>query len=589
MKKLAILCLMGAMMTMTACGDDKDDCTKDAVTCSAAGVPQKCVKGKWVDQAACDAATQVCKDGVCSAKPVTDSCDAAACKAKTGADYKGNACIGNAGAKVCGCASVNDCNDSANSECKSGVCVAKGNTDTCSVNACKVKTGADYKGNACIGDEGSKHCGCETANDCNDPAGYNCTGGECVAKGNTDTCVASDCAAKTGAEYKGNACIGDAGSKHCGCGSVSDCPDSTNWDCTSGECKSKGNTDTCVASDCAAKTGAEYKGNACIGDEGSKYCGCVTPSDCKDSENAGCMSGECVWRDTCVASDCAAKTGADYKGNACIGEVGSKHCGCALVSDCPNSTNYECTGGECVAKAPGGCNAEACANATGEDYLGNACISVGGKQICGCNTASDCNGQDDECVGGICMTGFCNGKNNTTYCHGNILVECEYDSVDRSYNCANENEGHACVTDSSNGEHCGCNSVDDCPEGFSCNTSWHYCEEDLTACTSAKCKEQFTSDKDHYFGDVCVDGYGSTKSCGCVHPDDCQSGYVCDTTYQQCTKNDSCNKSECETDIVGTACVAISGSVQCGCYSDDDCEDDAYTKCNTTTKQCTTP
>ena len=130
---------------------------------------------------------------------------------------------------------------------------------------------------------------------------------------------------------------------------------------------------------------------------------------------------------------------------------------------------------------------------------------------------------------------------------------------------------------------CGCLKDSDCKSNYKCDTTYKVCEATET-CTNSKCKAM----TDDYLGNVCVDGYGGEKMCGCNGNSDCKSGYKCNSTMLMCYQtSSSCDASACADmdNYYGSACVDNDeGGKMCGCTKNTECKD-GYT-CNTSTKTC---
>ncbi|MBQ9817196.1 MAG: hypothetical protein IJM59_07020, partial [Proteobacteria bacterium] len=176
-----VLALAAATMFISACAEESDSnnsstpsCTNDAVQCSAAGVPQKCVDGAWVDQTAC-ATGQTCSNGTCSASGTPQQPGAACQNNQKKCDEKGVPMLCTAGQWK----AQNAC--AAGTTCKDGECVNGGGsgTDTkCTNNEKK----CDEKGvpMLCINNAWTAQNACESGKTCNN--------GECVGGGEADKC-----------------------------------------------------------------------------------------------------------------------------------------------------------------------------------------------------------------------------------------------------------------------------------------------------------------------------------------------------------------------------------------------------------------
>ncbi len=174
------LALAAATMLITACDDDSDsgnssttNCTNDAVQCSDAGVPQKCVNGAWVDQSAC-ATGQTCSNGACSASGTPQQPGASCQGNQKKCDEKGVPMVCNSGVWTAQAACA------AGKTCKDGACVdGSGDADKCEND--KKKCDESGVPMLCVNNVWTAQTACA--------AGKTCKDGACVdGGGDADKC-----------------------------------------------------------------------------------------------------------------------------------------------------------------------------------------------------------------------------------------------------------------------------------------------------------------------------------------------------------------------------------------------------------------
>ncbi len=175
---------------------------------------------------------------------------------------------------------------------------------------------------------------------------------------------------------------------------------------------------------------------------------------------------------------------------------------------------------------------------------------------------------------------FCENAKSDYLCDGNDYVVCQYGHVESRVRCANslgtDYSGNICVDD---GEfsHCGCNTDNDCREGFSCDKSYKYCVESTPSedCNASACKTA----EANYQGNICVDHFGVSE-CGCNTNDDCKEGYSC-SNWGYCSAAsdnfDNCDASVCKaqtgTEYQGDVCLELADGIgYCGCSNDKECK-----------------
>ncbi|MBQ9396699.1 MAG: hypothetical protein IJU23_14435 [Proteobacteria bacterium] len=451
-KKLSLVLALSALTGFLACACDDDSdsnstpitgCTNDAVQCSSAGVPQKCVNGQWTNQVACQNG-QTCQKGACTGTPVDDKkCTNDKCKAKTGNDYSGDVCI-TEDTVYCGCTKNSECKTNYVCNLNSKLCEVY---EACDAAKCAAKTGNDYAGNACVISGSDPQCGCNSSSDCN--SGYTCSNKKCTKQGTSTECNPTTCSNKPEGEYKGNACVTKGTTKDCGCNLSSDCRDG--YECNNNICTVIAG---CNPSVCSKETGDSYRGNICVDADSGKRCGCDSDSDCNEGyscdENNMCTQGS---SSGCDPKACAAEV--DYTGSACVSydDGGKLYCGCKSDADCKSGFVCDTEMMECESEVA--CDEAACDAMTGEQYTGSACIESGfGGEMCGCDDGEDCKaGYTCNQDYGICTSG------GGSSCDAS---ECAK---------ASEYYGSACIDDGFGGKTCGCSSASDCKSGMKCNSS----------------------------------------------------------------------------------------------------------------------
>ena len=518
--------------------------------------------------------------------PPAASCDANACKAATGNNYKGNICVGD----VCGCNAKTDCNGDMICNA-SHMCVKDNGTDTCNPGACTVATGSDYKGNICVGDGAAKSCGCNTKSDCKNNMICN-DSHVCVKDNGTETCDAAACAQEDDTEYKGNVCIDvDGGSgKKCGCneGVATDCK--SGYSCVSGACQKNS----------AACTGEERQCNPSTGVPEQCSGGQYVPLDrCADNET--CSSGECKcnanakrcdpttdapqtcgtdgnWDGTekcpanqrCLAGDCVCAEGAkrchatdvnyieicDDKGTwvkqatACANGCNAGSCVENSCSSLGNGTLCDANGDLVTCAGNKESARTVCGTLTDEDYHGNVCVSADGTAKCGCNTRLDCR-TDYICDNGQCV------KNTATECDATACAN----AADADY------LGDACiaaeVTDLDKPKQCGCKDGSACKSGYVCNTDASVCEKlslEVNPCYKKGDRAGVCGDGGNYYdcaddeiiqhsncrnfgetlygGTACITQDATSAKCGCNGDGDCSAGEICDMGDNTCVTDE---------------------------------------------------
>ncbi len=504
-------------------------CTDNSRQCSQTGVPQICTAGQWFDMPPCTV-NQICSNGLC-----TDAtCTGPNC------NPSGPVTVCNDGQKQCVqnipqvCAagswtSLTPC--SATQDCLDGVCIDKPCTDpscmtpppVCTDNA--VQCSAAGIPQLCITGQWIDKTPCSN--------GQTCINGACETTSTDPTCNANAC--QTAAHYYGNACITTSGNTQtCGCLTDKDC--NSTYACNKDE-----NICELICSDaiCAAQT-TKYEGNLCITqteeDVTESFCGCNEDSDCRDGYTCYDVLNICTL--SCVDSACAAASTKDYAGNLCVKHymndgVGDEddyyiECGCNSDNDCRD--NYTCNMefNFCIEKGKetGSCSQDACKAAPDATYHGNICIfsDYSSSYDCGCNSDSDCRGDF-----------ICNYMNQ-------CIIEKDISECKTDNDCVNKPDatyyGNVCKTDSyDNGKKtytfCGCSKDADCKKGYLCNIPQETCVkegEETFTCMPSYCEKATP-----YEGNTCVDFFGDII-CGCYSNADCKTGYFCDLDYLECTK-----------------------------------------------------
>jgi len=324
--------------------------------------------------------------------------------------------------------------------------------------------------------------------------------------------------------------------------------------CDKGVCTGTPTDDKkCTADKCKAKTGKDYSGNVCI-EDGTVFCGCESLKDCNTGYE--CKNKLCVVYEPCDKTKCAAKTGNDYVGNVCVLVGGEQQCGCNSNSDC--NTGYTCKDKKCSKQTEASCDATACSNKLDGEYKGNKCITQGATQVCGCNLSSDCR-DGYECNANVCTVPGCNP------------TVCKNES-------GNSYHGNACVDDAGGNKVCGCDSDNDCKSGYKCNQIVGLCSKSSDSdCDASACAAELD-----YYGSACVDNGFNGLMCGCDSNADCKEGFSCDTEMHECESDIECDPDACNEDTKnykGSACVDDGiGGEMCGCDDNDDCKS-GYT-CN---------
>ena len=562
----------------------------------------------------CDASMEVC------ANEAEADCKADTCKAKTGNSYQGNACIPlkNSDKSRCGCSGNADCNNGYTCNTKENRCVSSGSSSNPSeftLTFPKSNTCDSFKEvndlAKCTQDSGNKYHYTLNFN-----AGFvaeivasSIANGYGGIKEPTDTMAygidfaSVPTASSIQVEWKlgtdkleqNQLKITDSKSKTQSYTATAKDVDKTDTFEMSGDASefsvqhaggpnvisikrvtiktSGGNapSEDCTPADCMKSS--EYQGNACVDGFGGKMCGCDSNSDCKAGYRCNEIVGLCAQSSTnaCDPDNCAKAGAEEYAGNACIDDgVGGKMCGCGKDAEC--NTGYTCKANSCVkVQDSSSCKDADCAAATGGKYIGEKCVKDGNDQIsCGCTSNSECKD------GYRCVIAY-------MYC---TIDENACDASKCAAMSSYSYYGNACVDNGYGGKMCGCTKDSECKDGYKCDTTYKVCEAAAT-CTNSKCKAMTGDD---YIGNVCVDGYGGEKMCGCITNSDCKSGYKCNPTMMMCyPTSSSCDASKCAAmdNYYGSACVDNgSGSEVCGCTKNTDCKD-GYT-CNTGKKTCET-
>ncbi len=567
----------------------------------------------------CDASMEVC------ANEAEADCKADTCKAKTGNSYQGNACIPlkNSDKSRCGCSGNADCNNGYTCNTKENRCVSSGSSSNPSeftLTFPKSNTCDSFKEvndlTKCTQDSGNKYHYTLNFN-----AGFvaeivasSIANGYGGIKEPTDTMAygidfaSVPTASNIQVEWKLGSTkldqnqlkITDSTSKTQSYTATAQDVDKTDTFEMSGDASefsvqhaggpnvisikrvtiktSGGNapSEDCTPADCMKSS--EYQGNACVDGFGGKMCGCDSNSDCKAGYRCNEIVGLCAQSSTnaCDPDNCAKAGAEEYAGNACIDDgVGGKMCGCGKDAEC--NTGYTCKANSCVkVQDSSSCKDADCAAATSGKYIGEKCVKDGNDQIsCGCTSNSECKD------GYRCVVAY-------MYCTKDESNTCD------AGKCAAMNSysyyGNACIDNGYGGKMCGCTKDSECKDGYKCDTTYKVCELENN-CTNAACK---AVPDDSYKGNVCINGYGDQKECGCNSNSDCKSGYRCNTTMNWCVKESSstCDASKCEAmsgdDYYGNACVDNgTGGKMCGCTKKSQCKD-GYT-CNTSASACEIP
>ncbi len=360
-----VLALAAATMFISACAEESDSnnsstpsCTNDAVQCSAAGVPQKCVDGAWVDQTAC-ATGQTCSNGTCSASGTPQQPGAACQNNQKKCDEKGVPMLCTAGQWK----AQNAC--AAGTTCKDGECVNGGGsgTDTkCTNNEKK----CDEKGipMLCINNAWTAQNACESGKTCNN--------GECVGGGGQEDTKCQNDDKKCDEKGVPMLCVNNAWTAQNAC--------ETGKICKDGECKDASDADKCEGN--AKKCSESGIPVHCINNLWTVQNACENGKTCKDGDCVG--GGE----DTKCEND---EKKCDEKGvpMLCVNNVWTAQAAC--------ENGKTCNDGDCV----GGGEANKCKNdekKCDEKGIPMLCVNNVWTAQAACEDGKTCN--EGDCVGG---------------------------------------------------------------------------------------------------------------------------------------------------------------------------------------------
>ena len=560
-------------------------------------------------------------------------------------------CLSNPGAMGTKCTATNLCLCAADTDCKGKTHGARCDSK---LQICSCSSDADCPSpGKCTGEMyGAKVCKneCYADTDCTDDALPICdvSNGKCVGC-TTD----KDCAAGT---LYGNKCIKGATRTACGCSSDahcvgnrygSTCSATGRCSCTNdASCKktpytkcspvSKGSYALQCHKPC--KSNADCGANLSCHTASGKCTECTTDKDCVNGQlnqcdltlgkcvackkNADCTNkarpycnpagGVCV---ECL-DDATCKAGY-FWGNKCIkGYSGTATCGCGANTDCAgNAHGATCAtfNRRCTCKTAAECKKAPytrCYLATSySTYLHcqKACTADSG---CGyglkCDKASGMCLQckvDKDCTGALnkfChqSMGKCVACRTSKDCTSSARPTCDTGSG-RCVECVADKDcksgyfyGNKCVTSTTYGKVCRCQSNSDCsgnPRGPSCYTYYQMC----TCSSNGDCKAPYTMCEKPYASasykycqkpcksnSDCSSSYSpyckkSTGKCvGCLSNAECAMGLrpVCDAATGTCT---SCkNNNDCAGSMYGGACDT--GTGRCSCKADGDCKGRAW-------------
>jgi len=329
---------------------------------------------------------------------------------------------------------------------------------------------------------------------------------------------------------------------------------------------------------------SENTDNKSVCTEGELRCGDKSPEECKDNawkpleacnSNQTCKSGKCENNTAGGSGEGGTGTGTGEGGTGTgTGEGGTGTGDVTNPEDeiCKDAkSEYFCDGNDYIVCVNGQLDLrKSCAKALGTDYEGDICVTDNKIGHCGCNSDSDCrsgmkcdtsyNYCYDSTASSECSEAACKAKTDDNY-QGNACVD------------------HYGITD------CGCNTNDDCKEGYSCS-AYGYCmagSSEIGSCKASECKAQTG---DNYQGDVCIEYTDGIGYCGCASNNDCKEGYHC-SNWGICNEGtastNDCDPESCKAGIPyyqGNICVDYYEDgkfFDCGCYSDSDCNAD--TKC----------
>lgn len=406
-------------------GEGRCACEEGGYRCAASGRRQRCTGGAWVDDAC---ATGQCRDGECVE-----------------------------------CIDDRDCS-SALPLCVDGACVCSTGGERCSsTGAHQTCAGGSWQDDPCAGDTplcdaASGRCVCSPgATRCSGGDREECTAGEWLATGDSCTPCSSDAACGGVTPIcDGVECV--ACDSNCP-GGLACARDGACVQCTLDDARNcGGDTPVCSADDvCVECTAMDAR--ACVGrvpvcddnvcrgcdddDEcGEGYCDVSTGEclRCRDSDGAGCVSGEVCFEGRCVEclddSDCdaAAPICRDRQcrgcsdDSECVGQcLASGECAeCGADSDCPAGIP-NCESGRCRACEVGACGEGVCNLATGAcepcaaDNCSGYCDDAGCEactgllcpdgRVCMLGECLSCGSPDGgagvTCPSGICLAGIC--------------------------------------------------------------------------------------------------------------------------------------------------------------------------------------
>ncbi len=534
-------------------------------------------------------------DADCKGKTHGTTCDKKLqiCSCSTDADCPSpGKCTGEMyGAKVCKnqCYKDSDCTDDEKPFCDAakGACVACKTDTDCAA-------GTSW-GNKCLKGASYTACGCSTDADC---AG-NKNGTSCNTATRRCSC-AKDADCKKAPYTKCSPVSKGSYALRCQkpCKSDMDCGANLNCHKATGKC-----TECSADKDC---TNPSYKKcDLTLG----KCVACQKNADCTDKTKPFCYpsSGVCV---ECL-TDATCKAGS-FWGNKCVkGTYGTASCRCTANSHCAGNKNgatCNTTARRCTCKSATECKKAPYTRC----YLGSSyatylhcqkpCTTNSG---CGwglkCDKASGMCLQckvDKDCTGSVnkfChqAMGKCVACRNSKDCTSSARPTCDTGSG-RCVECMADKDckagffyGNKCITSSTSGKVCRCQSSAHCvgnPRGPKCLSYYGMC----TCSADKDCKAPYTACAKPYPSSSykycqkpcktnadCTSAYSpfckasSGKCVGCLTNDQCTNGYqpVCDTKAGTCAgcKSDK----DCAASMFGGSCNKSTG--RCGCSADKDC------------------
>jgi len=538
-------CLALPLADGTACQDGdpctiEDSCAQGICAPGAENVCAECKEdGDCLELAPADMClgNPICKDGHCALDPAQkvvcngQPCVAAACDPETGK------CIEQALADGTWCTDEDAC--TGQDKCKAGKCGGKtlpcDDGNACTKDVCLAATGCQFTNLSDIP--------CDTDSPCAQESW--CKNGKCLTTAQVDCqddnpCTEDFCDPEKGCEHKPLTAVACDDSNPC-----------TQDDlCLDGTCQPGMNTCDCKTDlDCA-----DYEdGNLCNGtlvcnefactvDPGSVVtCNTEGDTDCKFT-TCNPLTGTCGKIEAPYGSACNDADSCTVGETCFYGEcLGGITLPCDDASPCTADTCSPTAGCQHDPLDEGACDdLDGC---TADDTC-QAGICVGGTNICGCGTQSDCAQFEDGdlCNGTLtCKDGKCVVKEGT-------VVSCPVPSSPCQTVYCSKQTGE-CKTDN-------------LPPATLCSDNDACTGKD--ACYDGTCKGEalICSDTDPCTNDSC------DPAAGCVHEP--ASDVPCDDG-NPCTTGDSCADGKC-----------ISGTNECVCQTDADCSNDENDKCSGT-------